>query len=295
VLVIAALASLTFAIIEAPRRGWGSLEVVALLAASLVAFVALVFYELRRREPLLEMRFFRSAPFSGATAIAVAAFAGQGAFLFINTLYLQAVRGLSPFHAGLYLLPMAAMTLVCAPLSGRLVGAAGARVPLVVGGAALTASAVMLTQLTAATATLYLFGAYFVFGLGLGMINPPITNTAISGMPPQQAGVASSVASTSRQVGVTLGVAAIGALAGGNVTGHISSGFAVATHSAWWTVVGLSALCVALGVLTTTGWAQRTAHRTADLFRDTRAPAPAPAPRRLVTGHAGDDPVAGRV
>ena len=74
--------------------------------------MALVAYELRRDEPLLEMRFFRSVPFSGATAIAVCAFAAQGGFLFLNTLYLQDVRGLSPLHAGLYMLPMAAMTLV---------------------------------------------------------------------------------------------------------------------------------------------------------------------------------------
>ena len=83
---------------------------------------ALVLYELRRREPLVEMRFFRSAPFSGASTIAVCAFAALGGFLFLNTLYLQGVRHLSPFDAGLYLLPMAAMVLVCAPISGRIVG-----------------------------------------------------------------------------------------------------------------------------------------------------------------------------
>ncbi len=89
---------------------------------SLSCFVALVRYELRRDEPLIEIRFFRSAPLSGASAIAVLAFAGLGGFLFLNTLYLQDVRGLSPFEAGLYTLPMAGATLVFAPLSGRLVG-----------------------------------------------------------------------------------------------------------------------------------------------------------------------------
>src|SRR4029078_13525613 len=83
---------------------------------------ALIPYELRRREPLLEVRWFRSAPFSGASAIAVCAFAALGAFLFLNTLYLQDVRGLSPLRAGLCMLPMAAMVLVFAPLSVRLVG-----------------------------------------------------------------------------------------------------------------------------------------------------------------------------
>ena len=121
-LVIAALASLTYAIIEAPRAGWTSPGILALFAFSLASFVGLVLYELRRREPLVEMRFFRSAPFSGASTIAVCAFASLGGFLFLNTLYLQGVRHLSPLDAGLYLLPMAAMVAVCAPISGRIVG-----------------------------------------------------------------------------------------------------------------------------------------------------------------------------
>ena len=74
---------------------------------------------------MIDLRFFRSAPFSGATVIAVCAFAALGGFLFLNTLYLQDVRGYSALHAGLYTLPMAVMTMVFAPLSGRIVGARG--------------------------------------------------------------------------------------------------------------------------------------------------------------------------
>ena len=136
VLVIVALASLTYAIIEAPQAGWTSAGTLGLFAFSLACFAALVWYELRRREPLLEMRFFRSAPFSGASTIAVCAFAAIGGFLFLNTLYLQGVRGLSPFHAGLYMLPMAGMVLVFAPISGRMVGRRGPRPSLVIAGVA---------------------------------------------------------------------------------------------------------------------------------------------------------------
>jgi hypothetical protein len=63
--------------------------------------------EPRRDDPLIDPRFFRSAPFSGATATAVTAFAAMGGFLFLNTLYLQDVRGFGPLAAGLWLLPMA--------------------------------------------------------------------------------------------------------------------------------------------------------------------------------------------
>src|SRR5205085_5608692 len=157
------------AIIEGPRHGWTSLEIVTLFACSGACFALLIGYELRRAEPLIELRFFRSAPFSGASAIAVLAFATTGGFLFLNTLYLQDVRGLSPLHAGLYMLPMAGMLVVFSPLSGRLVGRVGSRPSLVLAAGALIASAVMLTRLTPSTPTGYLLGAYFLAGIGTGL------------------------------------------------------------------------------------------------------------------------------
>lgn len=264
-LVIGALASLTYAIIEGPDHGWASGEIVGLFAASLALFAVLVGYELRRREPLIELRFFASAPFSGASAIAILAFAAQGGFLFVNTLYLQDVRGLSAFHAGLYLLPMAAMTLVCAPISGRLVGDRGSRPSLTGAGIALTVAALMLTGLRAGSVVAYVLGAYVVFGLGFGMVNPPITNTAVSGMPPEQAGVAAAIASTSRQVGSTLGVAVAGAIAGSGLSasGLLGRGFARAMVPAWWMMVVVSAGVLVLGLLSTSSWARRTADATA--------------------------------
>lgn len=270
VLVIVALAALTYAIIEGPKHGWTSVGILVPFGGSLACFIALVRYELRREEPLLEMRFFRSAPFSGVSAIAVLAFAAQGGFLFLTALYLQEVRGLSPFHTGLYLLPVAGMTLVFAPLSGRLVGSRGARPPLLVAAVALIAAAVMLTRLAPGTSWGYLLAAYFVYGLGLGLVNPPITNTAVSGMPPAQAGVAAAVASTSRQLGVTLGVAVIGAVAGGSIVGGIGKGFAAATHAGWWIVVGLGVAILVIAAVTTTDWANETARRTAERFGERR-------------------------
>jgi EmrB/QacA subfamily drug resistance transporter len=124
-LVIVLLASLTYAIIEAPSVGWLSGQSIGLFALAASDLVGLVAYERRRSEPLLELRFFRSVPFSSASAIAVCAFAAFGGFLFLNTLYLQEVRSLSPFTAGLYTLPIAAMTILFSPISGSLVGRRG--------------------------------------------------------------------------------------------------------------------------------------------------------------------------
>ena len=278
-LVLVALASLTYAIIEAPRSGWASATTLGLVALSLAAVVGLLVYEPRRTDPLLELRFFRSVPFSGATVTAVCAFGAFAGFLFLNTLYLQDVRGLSALQAGLCTLPMALMTLVFAPLSGRLVGARGPRVPLLVAGTGMCAGALMLVALGADTSLGWVLASYVVFGIGFGMVNSPITNTAVSGMPRSQAGVAAAVASTSRQVGAALGVAVVGAVLNSGLHGPIRTGFTAASHPAWWVVAGSGLAVLALGALTTGRWAISTAARTAHLFvDDEREQTPAPAP-----------------
>jgi EmrB/QacA subfamily drug resistance transporter len=262
-LVIASLASLTYAIIEGPRLGWSSAVIIGFFTLALAAVIALASYEPRRDEPLIDLRFFRSAPFSGATVIAVCAFAALGGFLFLNTLYLQDVRGYSALHAGLYTLPMAAMTIIFAPLSGRIVGTRGPRLPLLVAGAAITISGVMLLRLTNATPISWLIIAYVIFGIGFGLVNAPITNTAVSGMPRTQAGVAAAVASTSRQVGSSLGVAVVGSAVLSALAGVFRLGFAQASHVGWLIIAGCGVAVFAVGAITTGRWARATAERTA--------------------------------
>jgi len=267
-LVIVALASLTYAIIDAPQAGWASPTIVGLLVLALVATAVLLVYEPRRIDPLLELRFFRSVPFSGATAIAICAFGAFSGFLFLNTLYLQEVRGLSALQAGLCTLPLAVMTLVFAPLSGRLVGSRGPRIPLLAAGAAMCFAGLMLVGLDRDTSLVWLLASYMVFGLGFGLVNAPITNTALSGMPRSQAGVAAAVASTSRQVGAALGVAVVGSVLSSGLAGSLRTGFAVASHPAWWIVSGCGLAVLGIGALTTGRWAVGTAERTAHLFDD---------------------------
>ncbi|WP_329465317.1 MFS transporter [Streptomyces sp. NBC_01431] len=280
-LVIALLGSLTYAIIEAPGSGWDSPQIVVFVVIALAALAGLLLYEPRRTEPLIDLRFFRSAPFSGATVIAVSAFAALSGFLFLNTLYLQNARGLSALNAGLYMLPMAALTFVCAPLSGRLVGSRGPRLSLLIAGIAMATSGVLFAAFDAQRTTALLFTGYVLFGLGFGMVNAPITNTAVSGMPRSQAGVAAAVASTSRQIGQTLGVAVIGAVLAGGMAGVASGGyadaFAGAARPAWWIITGcgLSVLCV--GLATSGRWARASALRAAERHRAPVAQTPADA------------------
>ncbi|HLH99793.1 MAG TPA: MFS transporter [Acidimicrobiales bacterium] len=262
ILVVVLLVALTYAIIQGPRAGWMSAEILGCFAVAAAALVALLIHESGRREPLIDLRFFRSAPFSGATAIAVFAFAALGGFLLLNTLYLQDARHLSALHAGLDTLPMAVTWLLAAPFSGQLVGRGGPRVPLVLAGACIAAAAVILSQMGATTPIGTLFVAYTLLGIGMGLVNPPISVAAVSGMPISQAGVAAAIASTSRQVGSTLGVAVFGALTtAAEVGGHLA--LPAATHDAWWVMLACGLAVLVLGAVTTTRWAHATASRTA--------------------------------
>ncbi|MEU4242758.1 MFS transporter [Actinoplanes sp. NPDC026619] len=258
VLVFLVLAGVTYGIIEGPTAGWSSPRIIGCFLVGAAALAALLAYEPRQAEPLLQLRFFRSVPFSGATLIAVCAFASLAGFLFLNSIYLQEVRGLTPLHAGLWTLPMAAMTVIFAPISGRLVGSRGTRLPLTLAGLGFIAGLLPLTRLTADTPVWQLMACYVLFGFGFAMVNSPITNTAVSGMPREQAGVAAAIASTSRQVGGALGVAVIGAAVAAK-----STGFAEASRTGWWIMTGLGAAVLVLGLVTTGRWARSTTERAA--------------------------------
>ena len=183
----------------------------------------------------------------------MAAFAAFGGFLFLNTLYLQDVRGLSPLQAGLATLPVALMIVLASPLSGRIVGRRGPRLPLLVAGLCTMTGCALLAGVDAATSLAPLVAVYTLVGLGFGLVNAPITNAAVSGMPRAQAGVAAALATTSRQVGQTLGVAVSGAILGADRAGG----------AAWWTLAACGALVLALGVVATTRRAGESARRTA--------------------------------
>jgi EmrB/QacA subfamily drug resistance transporter len=264
-LLLIGLATLVFAVIEG-GRGWAA-NAAAMVAV--LAFAALVTYERRRHEPLLDVRFFHSLPFSAATVIAICMFAALGGFLFLNTLYLQEVRGLSPFHAGMCILPMALAVTIVSPFSGRLVATHGARPSLLVSGVMLTVSALLLAQLQTDTPLVELLSVYALFGIGFGMVNAPVTFAAVSGMPRAQAGIASAVASTSRQIGVAVGVALAGTLAGSPVgNGKPQASFAQGTHPFWWILAGLGVLIVVLAIMSTGTRARASTARIAHLLQE---------------------------
>jgi EmrB/QacA subfamily drug resistance transporter len=255
-LIIVLFASIITATIEGPRDGWGSPTIIGLYVLAALAVLAVIIVESRRPEPLIDPRFFRSPPFAGANTIALAISASLGGFLFLNTLYLQDIRHDSPLRAGLMIIPLALAQGISATVSGRLIGSRGARLPLALGGTLLAIGAFLLAPLTNHTPVAYLLATYAVFGFGAGLVAPPITNTAVSGLPADQAGVAGALASSGRQFGIAVGVAVTG-----SIVTSTDAGFTAASHAAWIVLGSCGALAFLLGLASTSRWAQAAAAR----------------------------------
>jgi Na+/melibiose symporter-like transporter len=172
---------------------------------------------------------------------------------------------------------MAVMICVFAPISGRLVGSRGPRLPLVVAGLLEAVAALLLLRLSGSTSTLYLLGDYVVFGLAFGLVNAPISNTAVSGMPNSQAGVAASVASASRQTGNALGVAITGSL----IAGAADARLAAASHAAWAVLAACGLAVAVIGYASTGRRALETARRVRETLGGDDAPGTASGAGRL--------------
>ncbi|WP_414166531.1 MFS transporter [Streptoverticillium reticulum] len=216
---------------------------------AVAAPVLLVRYEARHREPLIDPRLFRRPQFAGAVVAAIGAFAALGGFLFLTALYLQDARGFSALRTGVYLLPMAVMTIICPPVSGRLVGSRGPRIPLLLSGTAVLACGLLSALRPVHAGAVSLFAGFVLFGTGFGLVNVPVTNAAVSGMPRARAGVAAAVASTSRQVGQALGVAVIGAVYAQAL--RSGAGQAAAFRPGWWVVAVCGAVVLLVGAVAT--------------------------------------------
>ncbi len=266
-LAVVFLFGLVFTLIEGPGLGWTNPRTIGVAVTAAIAFVAFLRFEWGRHDPFIDLRFFRSIPFASATVMAISAFAAWGAFLFMMSLYLQGDRGFSAMHTGLIYLPIAIGALIFSPLSGRLVGRFGARPSLVVAGALIAAASLMLTFLSATTPVWELLIVFAVFGIGFAMVNAPVTNSAVSGMPLDRAGAASAVTSTSRQIGVSIGVALCGSVSGAALA-HTAD-FATAARPLWLVSLALGMVVLTLGFVSTSPRSIATAERLAPLIDGT--------------------------
>ena len=206
------LTSLVLALIEGNSWGWGSPEIVSLLAVAAVGLVSFGVIEVRSRVPMVDFAFFRSHSFVGANVVAfVISFAMLAVFFFV-ALYMQNILGYSPLEAGVRFLPSTLLIIVTAPIAGRLADRIGPRRLIVTGLLLIAVSLYIQTHITVDSGYGLLLAAFMVMGVGIGLTMSPMSTAAMNAVEVTKAGVASGILSMSRMVGGTFGVAAIGAL-----------------------------------------------------------------------------------
>lgn len=208
VLFAAFAAALTAALTRAGTDGWGSPAVLAGLAAALTALAAFVAFEPRRRHPMLDLRLFRDPAFS-AVMICVLASSAAFACLIYTSVWLQSAVGLGPVRAGLALMPMALTTFAVSTVSGRRVPPRAA----VSGGLLLSGLGCALqAHLDAGSGASSITLGLIVTGAGVGLMIPAMGAAVLTAAPPERRGTAAGAMTTFRQLGQTLGVAALGVL-----------------------------------------------------------------------------------
>jgi len=224
VLVTGALVCLVMALIEGSSQGWTSGLILGLFIGSAVLLAAFLLVEARVREPMVPLRLFSNRVFSVANlASVVLGFAMVGT-LFFAVQFLQNVQGYTALEAGLRVLPASVGIFAVAPFVGQLTARIGPRLPIVL-GALLAATSLFLTATTLQPDTSYATLGWQVglFGIGCGFMLTPLTAAVLSATPPQRSGLGSSILNTCRTVGITLGVAVLGAFVLQQFPGNIAS------------------------------------------------------------------------
>ncbi|MDB5076971.1 MAG: drug resistance transporter, EmrB/QacA subfamily, partial [Chloroflexi bacterium] len=212
-LVTGGALGVVWGLVRGNSAGWGSLEVVAALAIGVLLAVAFVAWELRAREPMLPMRFFRSSAFSAGNAANLLSFASLFGALFFFAQFLQTTHGYKPLDAGLRLLPWTATLFIVAPIAGSLVNRLGER-PLMVGGLLLQAVGMAWIALIATPHVAYaaLVAPLIVAGIGISMAMPATQNSVMNSVAASEIGKASGAFQMLRQLGGVFGIAILAAV-----------------------------------------------------------------------------------
>jgi EmrB/QacA subfamily drug resistance transporter len=212
-LSVAGLGAFVYGIITGGDSGdWTSTRVLGPIVGGALVLAAFVAHERRIAYPALDVRLFREPRFSAAVgSVGLVFFAAMGS-LFFGTFFLQLVRGYSPLQTGLLFLPFAAAQLIFAPRSAGFVARYGPKAVCAVGMGLVTVSLAAFVLVSENTPIWVLAAVYFVMGVGMASVVAPSTESVMSTLPREKAGVGSAVSNTVRQVGGALGVAVLGSV-----------------------------------------------------------------------------------
>jgi EmrB/QacA subfamily drug resistance transporter len=223
VLITAAIASLTWGLIEAGERGWGDSLILTAFGAAAVLGAAFIYVESKTERPMVPLRFFRSSTFTGANIDAfMISFLITGVSFFM-TLYQQNIHGFSPIRTGLALLPMVITMMILSPISGSLINRIGPRT-LISAGMTVTGVGILLMLLTGTEASYWrVVPSFVVMGLGMSFIWAPMTTAVLNSVEPEKSGIASAVNGAIREIGTAFGVALLGTIANRAYIDHFKS------------------------------------------------------------------------
>jgi EmrB/QacA subfamily drug resistance transporter len=215
---------LVFGLTQANDAGWGSTEVVGCLAGAMLLLAAFLLVERLQERPMLDLALLRVPAFAGVSLVTTALAASMFAMFLYLTLYIQDVLRYDPLQAGLRFLPVSLVSFFVAPVSGRLT----VRVPvraLLFGGLALVAAGLaLMSGLDARSGWTALLPGFVLAGIGIGTVNPAIASTAVGVVTHERAGMASGFNNTCRQVGLAIGIAALGAVFQHSLASHRADG-----------------------------------------------------------------------
>ena len=212
VLGSSALFAATYGLIEANQKGWTDPQIVLSLATAGVLLVAFLLYEMRSPRAMMPLGLFRIPAFSAGNTVAFAVSLGMFATFFFLSLYMQLIRGYSPFEAGIRFLPMTVMIVVTAPNAGRYASRHGSRIPMTYGLILAGTGLLTLSWMSLDTPYLLMLPVFMIMGHGMGSTMAPMTAAVMNAVGPQRAGLGSAMTNTSREVGGVLGIALLGTI-----------------------------------------------------------------------------------
>jgi EmrB/QacA subfamily drug resistance transporter len=208
----AGLTALVWGIIEAPQDGWTAPTILAAFGIAAVALSAFALWELRTRQPMLDIRLFRNPRFSAASSAVTLAFFAMFGTVFFLTQYLQSVLGFSALEAGVRVLPVAAGLVLGGPSSARLAERAGTKVVVTLGMGLIAGALALMTGYQVDSSYGFVALTEVILGLGIGMAMAPATESIMGSLPIAKASVGSAVNDATRTTGGALGVAVLGSL-----------------------------------------------------------------------------------